>query len=165
MATTMRGRTGARTRSGGFGWGSATMGGTRSVGHKTGRFGAPHCPPQYKGVCTTFACKINSFKTLYSQTHGPAKFTRPSTAVLNNFANWINKGAIVQTCTSAQVSRWARTFNMNFSTRAATTTACKNVLGKKFGKSTIKAVARTKSGSFMVVTAPTNKGRTFSFPK
>ena len=41
----------------------------------------------------------------------------------------------------------------------------KNILSAKFGKTTIKAVARTKTGSFMVATSPTCKGRSFSFPK
>ena len=113
---------------------------------------------------STLAWKINSFKTLYNQTHGPARYTRPSTTILNNFANWVDKGAIIQTCTSAQVAKWARNTNINYNTRSPSVTACKNILGSKFGKTTIKAVARTKTGSFMVATAPTWKGKAFYFP-
>ena len=143
MATSTRGRIGTAGR----------------VGNKT------NCPPQYKSTACTFGGKINSFRTLLGQTQGPARFTRPTTSTLNSFANWINKGAIVQICTTAQVNKWANATNCNFNTKNATVASCKNVLGKKFGKAAIKAVARTKSGSFMVVTPPTNKGKVFCFPK
>ena len=153
MPVSMRGRTGA---------GSTTSG--RGSKSDNGNMAAK-CPPQYKDANWSFGNKITSFRTLFNQTHGPARFGRPTTAVLNSFANWINKGAIVQTCSTAQVSKWARNVNCNFSAKSATTTTCKNILDKKFGKAAIKAVARTKSGSFMVVTAPTNNGKTFCFPK
>ena len=119
----------------------------------------------YRTVGSTFQNKINSFKTLYSQTQGPAKHGRPSPTTLNSFANWINKGAIVQTVSSAQVARWAKQANKNFNSRKPSLTACKNVLCGKFGKGAIKAVAMTKSGSFMVATPPTHKGRSFNFPR
>ena len=122
-------------------------------------------PPKYKGICATFNWKIASFRTLYNQAYGPAKYTRPTPATLNTFANWINKGNIIQTCTGNQVAKWARTSNVNFNARTATPVMCKNVLNKKFGKTTIKAVARTKTGSYMVVTSPTWKGKPFYFPK
>ena len=67
--------------------------------------------------------------------------------------------------TAAQVARWAKTTNKNFNTRTPTPTACKNVLCAKFGKNNIKAVARTKSGSFMVATPPGVHGKCFCFPK
>ncbi len=121
--------------------------------------------PNYRACSTTFQSKIHSFKTLFNQTCGAAKRSRPSTAVLNSFANWINKGAIVQTCTNAQVSRWARACKKHFNTRTGTPTTCRNILTKAFGKNTIKAVARTKTGSFMVATTPTWKGKPFCFPK
>ncbi len=119
----------------------------------------------YRGVCNTIQSKISSFKTLYGQTKGPGKCGLPSPATLNTFTNWVNKGAVVQTCSGAQVARWAKSANKNFSARNPSTTSCKNVLSAKFGKATIKAVARTKTGSFMVVTTPTCKGRMFTFPK
>jgi hypothetical protein len=78
--------------------------------------------------------------------------------------NWINKGAIVQTCSPTQVARWARTTNKNFNTHNPSPTACKSVLCAKFGKSTIKAVAKGKGG-FIVATTPTKNGRSFCFPK
>lgn len=121
--------------------------------------------PSYRACSNTFQNKIHSFKTLFSQTCGAATKPRPSTAVLNTFANWINKGAIVQTCTNAQVTRWARSCKKNFNTRTGTPTTCRNILTTAFGKNTIKAVARTKTGSFMVATMPTWKGKPFSFPK
>lgn len=119
----------------------------------------------YRNVCNTMEKKINSYKTLCNQAQGPAPFGRPSPTTLNTFANWVNKGAIVQMCTSAQIARWARSTNTNFNTRSPSTSACKNVLGRKFGRSTIKAVARTKNGQFMVATSPTCNGRPFCFPR
>lgn len=136
------------------------------TGRKTKRtYSATTTPPQYKSCNQMFAWKINSYKTLYNQTRGPAKFTRPTPTILNNFANWINKGAIVHTVSCAQVAKWARTTKWNFNTRNPSTTACKNVLAWKFGKQTVKAVARTKSGSYMVATSPTWKGKPFAFPR
>jgi hypothetical protein len=107
-----------------------------------------------------FSNKVNSFKTLIGQTKGPAKCARPTPATLNTFANWIN-----QTCTTGQLNKWAKATDQNINTKTISPTTCKNILGAKFGKSSIKAVARTKSGSFMVVTAPVVAGKTFCFPK
>ena len=122
-------------------------------------------PSGYKSVSNTFENKICSFRTLFAQTKGTAKFGRPSPATLNSFANWINKGAIIQTVSCAQIARWGKSMNTkNFNSREVTANSCKTILFKKFGKSTIKAVARTKSGSFMVATSPTLKGRSFTFP-
>ncbi len=177
MPTTIKGRGGTRTRSnygnysgdtygsGNTGWN--TTGNTRknSVRKTTKRITSTGCASGYKGCWTNFERKINSYKTLWNQTKGNATCVRPTPTTLNSFANWINKGAIIQTCTSAQVSRWARSKNKNFNTHNPTPTACKNVLTAKFGKTTIKAVARTKSGSFMVATMPTWKGKSFCFPR
>ena len=102
---------------------------------------------------------------LMNQTTGSAKCSRPTPTTLNSFANWINKGAVVQTCTKAQVSRWAKSENKNWKSRSASPTSCKTVLSAKFGKSTIKAVFCTKTGSFMVVTSPTCNGKKVCFPK
>lgn len=144
-------------------WGRTTTKRTNKTRRNTGVSGAT-IAPKYKSVSNVFQNKINSFKTLFNQTKGPARYGRPTTATLNSFANWVNKGAIIQTCTAAQVARWARNTKKNFNTQNPTPTACKNVLGAKFGKTTIKAVARTKSGGFMVATSPTCKGRPFCFP-
>lgn len=141
---------------------TSTRGGTRGRSGKSG--GTTSVPRTYKNVNQSFQGKINSFKTLYQQTTGSARFPRPSTSTLNTFANWINKGAVIQTCTSAQLARWARANNVTWNSSNPTTSACKNVLTKKFGKSPIKACARTKSGSFMVATSPTWKGKSFKFP-
>ncbi len=146
---------------GSAGWGGKSKGIGVGMKPKLGVTVAPN----YRACSNTFQNKIHSFKTLFSQTYGSAKKPRPSTAVLNTFANWINKGAIVQTCTNAQVSRWARVYKKNFNTRTGTPTTCRSILAKAFGKNTIKAVARTKTGSFMVATMPTWKGKPFCFPK
>lgn len=160
MATNARGRSGSSYFGGHStqsSWGSASK--TKECGSSMGTASG------YKSCQTTFANKVQSFKMLMSQTTGSAKCGRPTPTTLNSFANWINKGAVVQTCTKAQVSRWAKSKNKSFNTRDASPTTCKNVLSAKFGKSTIKAVCCTKTGSFMVVTAPTCKGKKFCFPK
>ena len=148
---------------GSAGWGgkSTSVGVDVSVKPKSGVKVAPN----YRACSNTFQDKIHSFKTLFGQTCGSATKPRPTTAVLNTFANWINKGAIVQTCTTAQVTRWARSCKKNFNARTGTPTTCRNILTTTFGKNTIKAVARTKTGSFMVATMPTWKGKPFCFPK
>ncbi len=120
----------------------------------------------YTNVCKAFQYKISSFKTLCNQAKATTgNFTRPKPSTLNSFANWINKGAIVQTVSCNQVAKWAKTANCNFSTKTASPASCKTILCKKFGKTSIKAVCRTKSGNFMVATSPTCKGRGFTFPK
>lgn len=121
-------------------------------------------PPKYKSVCTSFEGKVNSFKTLVKQVKGPARYTRPTPTQLNTFANWINKGALVQSVSCAQIAKWAMTANVNFNTGNPTVTSCKNVLSSKFGKTTIKCVARNKTGGFMVATSSTWKGKPFCFP-
>ena len=157
MAANFKGRTGnpsftsGRTSQQGFG---GSTGNSNTV-----------VPSGYKSCSGTFANKIQSFKTLFNQTKGAAKCTRPTPTTLNSFANWINKGAVVQTCTKAQVSRWAKSKNKSFNTHSASPTSCKSVLSAKFGKSTIKAVCCTKTGSYMVATAPTCNGKKFFFPK
>jgi len=139
--------------------------GQRNHGRTSTPSAAANVPAGYKSVNNCFQSKISSFKTLVNQTCGAAKYDRPKPAVLNSFSNWINKGAIVQTCTPAQIARWAKHASKNFNVRNCTPTTCKNVLTAKFGKNAIKAVARTKSGSFMVATSPTVNGRSFCFPK
>jgi len=172
MATSTRGRNASSNYSfmgstwGGSnagGWGGKSTGASKSkkrtsTAGKTG-------PSGYKGVCNTFANKITSYRTLMDQTKGTAgKFPRPTPTVLNSFANWINKGAIVQTVSPTQVARWAKSTKFNFNAQTASPTACKNVLCAKYGKSAIKAVCRGKSGKFIVATAPVVKGRAFNFP-
>lgn len=174
MATTTKGRGYNRTRStfgtgftGGYSWGTGagnTWGGagttarTRKTGRTTGGTG-------YKTVCSTCEQKINSYRTLWNQAKGPASTKSPTPSTLNTFCNWVNKGAVIQTCTAAQVSRWARSTNKSFNPKSPSPTACKNVLSAKFGKNAIKAVAWTKGGQFMVATTPTVNGKTFNFPR
>jgi len=167
MATNVRGRSGTRSNRGNYGYGNwGTTGRKTNTGTRTrNRTGNWTGPPQYKGVWNDFNGKITSYRTLVNQTRGPARYARPTPQILNTFGNWVNKGAVIQTCTPAQVARWARNCHVNFNTRNPSLTACKNVLHKKYGKSVIKAVARTKSGSFMVATSPTWKGKNFYFSK
>jgi hypothetical protein len=147
-------------------YGSSSYGSTnkkygKSSAHKTTSAGST----AYKSCCNTFERKIQSYKTLCTQAQSTSgSYNRPTPGTLNTFANWINKGAIVQTCSPAQVARWARAANKSFNPHNPTPTACKTVLTKKFGRSTIKAVARCANGSFMVATTPTVNGRTFNFP-
>lgn len=164
MATPTRGRgtTASRPRSG---WYRAGTTHTGFTGSKTKKTGGKQVASGYSQYHNMFTGKISSFKTLYNQTWGTAKCPRPTTTILNSFVNWVNKGAIVHTVTCAQVAKWARTTNKTFNTRNASVIGCKNVLCKKFGKTTIKAVARTKSGSFMVAASPTCKGKRFYFPQ
>jgi len=174
MATTYKGRNGTHGTYSGYSWGpSVGSWGQTGSGYKksssrknhkrTGGSGTG--TSAYKSCCTTFENKINSYKTLCAQTRGPASAGRPTPTTLNSFANWINKGAIVQTVSKAQVSRWARATHKNFNPHNPSPSACKTVLAAKFGRSAIKAVAKTKSGSFMVATTPTVNGRSFCFPR
>lgn len=159
MRTNVRGKAGTRTNTTtSENWGHTSMQ-TKQTGTMTAM------PAGYKGCCNTFARKIQSYQCLVAQTKGAAKYSRPTPTQLNSFANWINKGAIIQTVSTAQVARWAKTTSKNFSTKSPSPTSCKTVLCAKFGKNAIKAVCRTKTGSFMVVTSPTVCGRTFNFPK
>ena len=174
MATNWRGRGSSASRSG---YGAYSYFGTKSGAKKWGKSGTSSkrhgtsttgiggsTPTGYRNVCNSLQRKMDSFKTLYNQAKGPARYTRPTPAILNSFCNWINKGSIVQTVSSAKVARWARLANKNFNSRSPTTASCKTVLCAKFGKTTIKAVARTKTGQFMVVTTPTWHGKSFKFP-
>jgi hypothetical protein len=173
MATNVKGRGANRTRSrtNRYPTGASRTGYTKNWG-RTGttkrtkqRTNTGNVPPQWKHCSDTLVRKINSYRTLYNQTKGPARFDRPTPATINSFANWIGKGATIQTVTTNQISRWARTTRKNFNTRTPTPNACKNILWAKFGRNTIKAVARTKTGSFMVATAPVVNGKPFFFPK
>ena len=144
--------------------GSATKRYARTTVRKSA--GASAGTTAYKSCCNTFERKIQSYKTLCAQAQGTSgAYNRPTPGTLNTFANWINKGAIVQTCSPAQVARWARAANKSFNPHNPTPTACKTVLTKKFGRSTIKAVARCANGAFLVATTPTVNGRTFNFPQ
>ncbi len=158
----------------GFSWGGSSpsvYGGTshgtkrKSSSRSTNRKSSAGSPAAYKACCQTFEQRIQSYKTLCTQTQGTGTWGRPSPATLNTFANWINKGAVVQTVSPQQVARWARATHKSFNPSNPTPTACKAVLTKKFGKSAIKAVARCKNGTFMVATPSTVNGRTFNFPR
>ena len=174
MAISTKGRS-SRTRPTYGSWSGFSFGTSPSYGYTPGKkYGKSHSKKSsgiagssaYKTCCNTFEKKIESYKTLCAQAQSTSgAYTRPTPGTLNTFANWINKGAVVQTCSPQQVARWARAANKNFNPRNPSPTACKNVLAKKFGRSAIKAVARCKNGTFMVVTTPTIKGKTFNFPR
>lgn len=175
MATSTKGRSN-RTRPtygtwAGFSFGTPSgYSSSNSYGKRYGKSskstGSSAGTSAYKSCCNTFERKIESYKTLCAQAQSTTgAYTRPTPGTLNTFANWINKGAVVQTCSPAQVARWARAANKSFNPQNPSPTACKNVLTKKFGRSAIKAVARCKNGTFMVATTPTVNGRIFNFPR
>lgn len=167
MASNARGRSGfgsGSTRFSLFGSTSGT-GRTSSTKKSNKKSTGGMTPAGYKNCCKMFEGKIQSFKVLANQTTGAAKCGRPTPSTLNTFANLVNKGAIIQTCSPMQVAKWAATANKNFDTRTATPASCKTVLCAKFGKTAIKAVAKSKTGAFLVATSATNKGRAFCFPK
>ena len=121
------------------------------------------CATGYAGTFRMFEQKINSYKTLYNQTRGVAKFDRPTTATLNTFANWVGKGANVYTITTTQLNRWAGVTRTKYDWTKPT--SCRNFLYNKFGKTTIKAIAKSKNGQYMVACSPTFKGKPFMFPQ
>ncbi|MCH7703078.1 MAG: hypothetical protein IID37_15460 [Planctomycetes bacterium] len=122
--------------------------------------GGSNCAPGYRNVFTTFGNKITGYRMLTAQMTGPASFKRPTAATLNSFAKWIDKGAIVNKITSAQICKWTNT-NKKFASAATV----KNVLCGKWGKTMIKAVVCDKAGNFLVATNPTWKGKSFKFPR
>ncbi|MCK4658279.1 MAG: hypothetical protein KAV82_02050 [Phycisphaerae bacterium] len=114
----------------------------------------------YTTLKNNFQQKITSYRTLYGQVQGASGAGRPSAATLNTFANWVNKGAVVYKISTAQINRWSET-----NKKCTTATTARNVLCNKFGKMPIKAVCKTKSGSYLVATASTYRGKTFKFPR
>jgi len=151
-------RFGGSNRWGNPGWQnpSGAHGGTQNK--TTG--GGTNCAPGYRQVFNTFGNKINGYRMLTTQMTGPASVKRPTAATLNSFAKWIEKGAIVNKITPAQISRWTHT-NRKFSSAAS----AKNALCNKWGKTVIKAVVCDKAGNFLVATNPTFKGKSFKFPR
>lgn len=116
----------------------------------------------YKNCCNDFQYKWSSFKTLWNQTQGTAKCTRPSPATLNTFSNWINKGAVVHTVRPTQINKWAKAFKGNYN--CTTVSGCRSFLNAKYSKSCIKAVCKDKNGAWMIATTPTYQGKSFCFP-
>jgi hypothetical protein len=175
MANNNKGRSSSRTQYGnyygGYSYGPSSSwsygsSSSKSHGKKTGRSSAGAgnwSNSAYKTVCNNIERKLDSYKTLFQQAQGGGTH-RPTPSTLNSFCNWVNKGAVIQTCSAAQVWRWARTTNKSFNPSNPSPNACKKVLAAKFGRACIKAVAKTKSGQFMVATTPTVNGRMFSFP-
>ncbi len=118
--------------------------------------------PGYANFYQQYQQKLQSFKTLYSQTTGAAKFDRPSPTTLKTFTNWINKGANVYTISQTQLNKWAGTARNKYDWTKPT--QARNFLNQKFGKGAIKAFARTKNGAYMVACPTTFRGKTFNFP-
>jgi len=158
MATNYKGRTGTNWRTGAKKTTYRTT--TTTRGTKTS---PTKCASGYAGTYRMFEQKINSFKTLYKQTCGAAKFARPTTATLSTFANWVGKGANVYTISTTQLNRWAGASRTKYDWTKPT--SCRNFLNNKFGKTTIKAIARSKTGQYMVACSPTYKGKPFTFPR
>jgi hypothetical protein len=114
----------------------------------------------YKTITNQFKTKINSYQTLVKAVQGTSGKWRPSPSNLNTLAKWVDKGAVIQTVSNAQLKRWSKT-NKTFTTP----TSAKTVLTHKFGKTPIKAVYYGKGNNFIVATAPTWKGKNFKFPR
>ncbi len=145
------------------GWGTTHGTSTRATGTRNTRNTrktTTNAAPGYRNIYDSFECKVRSYKTLWDQTRGAAKHTRPTPATLKTFSTWINKGANVWRVTNTQINKWCKT-NQQYKTG----TSVKNALCKTFGKTTIKAVACDKKGGYIVATSPTWKGKPFHFPK
>jgi hypothetical protein len=155
MATTFRSGSWSSSRSSG----TRSSGGSRSSA-RTSKSPTKKTAPGYSSVCNSFNQRIQSYKTLCAQTCGAAKVSRPTPAALNTMAKWVEKGAVIQKVSSAQIKRWT---NANSTFKSAAT--AKSALSRKFGKSTIKAVTRDKSGAFLVACACSTRGKCFSFPR
>jgi len=121
------------------------------------------CAPGYQNVFWNLDQKAWAYKTLANQTYGAAKVKRPTPTTLTTFANWVNKGAILHCATKTQITKWASRPNKPFKPTSAT--AVKNALCNKWGKTMIKAVCSDKNGKWLIATAPTWKGKPFSFPR
>lgn len=173
MATSYKGRSSSSrsswARQSGFGaWGRSNNSTGTSSSYSASPRGAKSASAsssQYRSVGQTFAKKIDAYKTLYAQTQSGGKWGRPTPATLNSFANWISKGAIVQTVSPTQIARWARSYGYRFNQSNPSPTTCKAVLCHKYSKSVIKAVCLTKNGHFMVATSPTWNGKSFTFSR
>lgn len=146
------GMSGRTTRS--SAWNKTTRRSSSRAGRSTAASGTG-----YRQLQNQLQQKINSYRVLYTQTQGAGASHRPAPGTLNSFANWINKGAVIHTVSPAQLSRWS-----DSSRPCHSPTVAKTVLCRRFGRSPIKAVCKSKTGSFIVATAPTLRGRSFSFP-
>ena len=164
MATNYKSRSGSNWRTAGHKTTPRAKWTTGTTHRKTttGRTSTPAAG--YTTVYNRFQQKINSYRMLCNQTKGQAKTSRPTQTTLTTFANWIDKGASIYTITPTQLNRWAGKGSKYYN-KWNTPTNCRNFLNYKFGKSTIKAVARTKTGSYMIACSPTYKGKPFNFPR
>jgi hypothetical protein len=111
----------------------------------------------YAGVRTKFQNKMNAYKTLCNQTTGGTSSHRPTPTQLNSFSKWVDKGAIIHSVSPTQLGRWSGQY------KTWTPGTAKTALTQKFGKSSIKAVAYSSTGGFIVATTPTKGGKTFRF--
>ena len=112
----------------------------------------------YTMVRSNLQNKINAYRYLFDQckTTGPYK---PSPAVINKFANWVNKGAMLHKVSGASIAKWCKdhkpTYTMSWATKG---------LKSKYGVA-IKGLYPTGNGKwYMVATNPTFKGKPFRFP-
>jgi len=137
---------------------------TRSAASSGSRTGASQATRSTRTSGSTYTTvrnqldkQIDSLRTLKAQTQGPAGKGRPTPATINKFANVVTGGGIVRQATTQAIqrtARWTKPCN-------SATTALK-ALRSKFG-ATIKAVAPSKNGGWLIAASPTWKGRPFSF--
>lgn len=85
-------------------------------------------PKGYNNVHCTLENKYRSFRTLWDQTRGPAKTSRPSPTTLQSFSNWINKGAFISKVTPNQINKWCGT-KQKFNTCAQAKNTLCNFIG------------------------------------
>ena len=107
--------------------------------------------------------QIRSFQVLKAQTEGRATSARPSASTLNRWTNLVAKGAIVHVLAGSRIARFTR---QPKSQPCASATSCQRALQRKYGKAAIKGVVQSKTGQFLVATAPKqSNGQPFSFPR
>ena len=113
---------------------------------------------QYGPVRTTLENKINAYRYLYAQCQTTGQY-KPSPAVINRFANLVNKGATIHKVSGVAIARWYKNMKPTYTASWAT-----KGLKWKYGAA-IKAVWPTGNGrTYMVATSPNYKGKPFRFP-
>ncbi len=139
-------------------WGSS-----RSTRSTRSRASKASQATNYSPIRKQIEQQIRSFQVLKAQTEGRATSARPSASTLNRWANLIAKGAIVHVLAGSRIARLTR---QPKSQPCISAPACQRALQRKYGKATIKGVVQSKTGQFLVATAPKkSNGRPFSFPR
>ncbi len=166
-ATSRRSTSSARrsTRSSARRSSSSTSSSSSSRAIRSTRSGASKATQatNYSPIRKQIEQKIRSFQLLKAQTEGRATSTSPSASTLNRWANLVAKGAIVHELAGSRIARLTR---QPKSKPCASATSCQRALQRRYGKAAIKGVVQSKTGQFLVATAPKqSNGQPFSFPR